>query len=31
MSGAAIKKTGQLNFSFTAGIKTPDNVNLEVG
>ena len=30
MSGTAIIKTTQLNFSFTAGIKTLDNVNLEV-
>jgi len=30
MSATAIIKTAQLNFSFTAGIKTLDNVNLEV-
>jgi lantibiotic transport system ATP-binding protein len=30
MSSSAIIKTSQLNFSFTTGIKTLDNVNLEV-
>ena len=30
MSATAIIKTAQLNFSFTAGMKTLDNVNLEV-
>jgi ABC-2 type transport system ATP-binding protein len=30
MSSSAIIKTSQLNFSFTSGIKTLDNVNLEV-
>ena len=30
MSATAIIKTAQLNFSFTAGSKTLDNVNLEV-